>query len=208
MGATSGSISYTLYYVDGELPDGYLASYLDQIEEFRFRELTPQSEEEESMGWVGISDLLSTNFTRDSVFQDSYLCLSMRMDRWSLPAALFRAKYDERANAEAEKRGKRKLSRTEADALKDVMRREFKGMSLPSASMVDMVWNIEAGHVRFWSHANKKNEQFHELFESTFGVRLLGQSPYTAARALTLEKDVFTKLGDVQQEAFTQDGGR
>lgn len=208
MGATSGSISYTLYYVEGELPDDYKTDYLERIREFRFRELTPESEEEESLGWVQLAELLNTEFTRDAVFQNEYVCASMRMDRWSLPAALFRAEYDKRAAEEAEKRGKRKLSRTEADALKEVMRREFKARSLPSTSMTDMVWNVDTQTLRFWSHTNKRNELFQELFESTFGMRLFAQSPYIAARQLSLDKDVFARLGDVEQEGFLHEGER
>lgn len=207
VGATSGSISYTLYHVESPPESDYRLEFLDKIEEFAFRALTPESEDEESLGWVELGELLQQSFDRDSVFRDQYLCLSMRIDRWSLPAALFRAVYDERAREMADKRGKPKLSRTEADALKDVLRREFKGKSLPSAAMIDMVWNLETNRLRFWSHANKSNEYFQELFESTFSLRLHAQSPYIAARGLDLEPEEIGRLSDVSQDSFGADGG-
>jgi DNA recombination-dependent growth factor C len=208
VGATSGSISYRLYHVDGDLPDQFKDVFLEQIEEFRFRELTEDAEDEESIGWVELGDLLSADFNRNTVFLNEYLCLSMRMDRWSLPAALFRATYDRRSRKLADERGKKKLSRTEADSLKDELRREFKKQTMPSASMVDMVWNVDTGQLRFWSQAKKRNEYFVELFESTFGMRIYAQSPYIAARQLPLEKDVFSMLADVEQDNFQQAGDR
>lgn len=208
MGAVSGSISYTLYHVEGELPDGFKDDFLERIAEFRFRDLTPESEDEESMGWVVQGDLLSTDFTRYNTFLNEYLVLSLRMDRWSLSAALFKATYERRAREEADKRGKKKLSRTESDALKDALRAEFKSQMMPSASMVDMIWNVDSGKIRFWSHAKKKNEQFVELFESTFGMRIYAQSPYIAARQIPLDKQVFTGLSDVEQAHFHPVEGR
>ena len=54
--------------------------------------------------------------------------------------------------------------------------------------MVDLVWSMNEGIVRFFSHAEKPAGNMMELFHKTFGVRLVPESPYTLATRLGLSK--------------------
>jgi hypothetical protein len=54
--------------------------------------------------------------------------------------------------------------------------------------MVDLVWSMNDGIVRFFSHADKTAGNMIELFHKTFGLKLVAESPYTLAARLGLTK--------------------
>lgn len=198
MGVLNGSITYTLFYVDGELPDRYEEEYLEKIQEFAFQPLLPESEDDVSMGWVRVDNMLNWSLDRDSVFRADHLLLSMRSDKWALPGALLRASIAEREEHFATERGRTKLSRAEKDTIRETVRREFKGQMLPSAGSVDMAWDLKNGVLRLWSQSGRVKEVFLELFESTFGLRLHESGPYMSARALELTADELKALADIE----------
>jgi DNA recombination-dependent growth factor C len=203
MGARKGSISYSLFHVDGEPPTDFREAYLDQIREFSFRALTPDSEEDASHGWSVLDDLLSAEFSRDNVFLGEYLCLGMRTDRWSLPGALLRAHVDRRVVEVKAEHSKAKLFRSEKIAIREEVTRQLKRKTLPSAAVVDMVWTLDRKEVRFWSQSSRALELFESLFESTFGLRLVPDNPYIAALNCGLSDTMVGRLGTVEQASFT-----
>lgn len=203
MGARKGTISYSLFHIDGDLPDGYREHYLERIEEFRFTELTPESEEDIIHGWTVLDDLLSTAFTTDNVFLGEYLVLSMRTDRWSLPSALLKAHVERRTREIMQEQNKAKLFRSEKMAIREDVTRQLKQQTLPSAGVVDMVWNLERKEVRFWSQSGRSVEFFEALFESTFDLRLVADNPYVAALNCGLSTSLVGRLADVEQSRFT-----
>src|SRR5699024_7368378 len=106
VGVLAGSISYTLYHVDGEVPDRDREECLERIAEFEFRPLLADAEEDTSLGWVRIDDMLRCDFTNESVYRDEYVLLSMRTDRWSFPSALLRATVAQRTQTFLEEKGR------------------------------------------------------------------------------------------------------
>lgn len=206
VGVLAGSISYTLYHVDGEVSERYHEEFLERIEEFKFEPLLPDSEDDTTIGWVRVDDMLRWDFTKDSVFRDNYVLLSLRTDRWSFPAALLRATVAQRTEAFKEEKGRTRLSKMEREVIREDIRREFKKQMLPSAGTVDMAWDVKQGIVRFWSQSGRAKEQFQEFFESTFDLRLHENNPYIAARALSLSGDEVEALADLEYTDFGIDG--
>lgn len=203
MGARKGTISYQLFHVRDPLPDDYRGVFLERIDEFRFSELTPESEEDITYGWTVLDDMLSTGFTRENVFLGEYLCLGMRTDRWSLPSALLKAHAAKREREVMEAQGKAKLFKSERVALREDVTRQLKQRTLPSAGVVDMVWSLEREEVRFWSQSARALENFENLFESTFGLRLVPDNPYVAAINCGLADALVGNLADIEQSRFT-----
>lgn len=206
MGVLHGSITYTLFHVEGELPERYEEHFLERIEEFAFRPLEPTAEEDVSMGWVLIEDMLRWDFSKDAVFRDGHLLLAMRSDKWSLPGALLRATVAQRVEAFAAEKGRVKLSKLEKDVIAEAVRREFKAQMLPSAGSVDMAWDLEKGLLRLWSQSGRAKESFLELFESTFSVRLHENGPYLAARSLELSSSQVQALALAEYTDFSSTG--
>lgn len=205
MGVLTGSISYTLYHVEGDIPERSREEFLERIVEFQFQPLLPDAEDDMTMGWVRVDDMLRWDFTNENVYRDQYLLLSMRTDRWSLPGALLRATLAQRLETFAAEKGRTRLSKLERDVIREEIRREFKNQMLPSAGSVDMAWDLDNGLLRFWSQSGRAKEQFQELFESTFNVRLHENGPYMAARALPLTEDQLKALAFIEYTDFSAD---
>lgn len=207
MGVLAGSISYTLYHVEDEVPERYHEEFLERIEEFQFRSLLAEDEDDFSAGWVRVDDMLRWDFTKDSVFRGDYVLLSLRTDKWSFPAALLRATVAQRIAAFKEQKGRTRLSKMEREVIREDIRREFKKQMLPSVGTVDMAWDVKQGIVRFWSQSGRAKEQFQELFESTFEVRLHENNPYIAARSLELTDEEIAALADIEYTEFGANSG-
>lgn len=203
VGARKGTITYSLFYVRDELPADYQATFLERIDEFRFDELKPDSEEDIRYGWTVLDDMLSTDFSRENVYFGEYLCLGMRTDRWALPAALLKAHAARREREVMEAQGKAKLFKSERVALREEVTRQLKQRMLPSAGVVDMVWSLERKEVRFWSQSARAVENFESLFESTFGLRLVHDNPYVAALNSGIPDTLVGNLADAEQSRFT-----
>ncbi|MFT6397893.1 MAG: DNA recombination-dependent growth factor C [Bradymonadia bacterium] len=203
MGARKGSISYSLFHVDGEMPSDFRETFLEQIQEFAFRELTPEAEEDVSHGWSVMDDLLSVEFSKDNVFIGEYLCLGMRNDRWALPGALLKAHVERRIDEVKREHDKTKLFRSEKVAIREEVTRQLKHRTLPAAAVVDMVWTVDRREVRFWSQSNRSLELFESLFESTFGLRLVPNNAYIAALNCGLSDTLIGALAGVEQAQFT-----
>lgn len=197
MGAFEGSLTFKTFFVDGEPAAGFQDGFLTAIRERAFVELTPEDEEDRRTGWVCIERPLDTAFTRDKVFYNQYIALALRIDRWALPSALLKAYLDEATREYLEKNDTPRLGRREKDELKDLVTKKLKRRLVPSMKVIDCVWDTASGIVRFWTHSAAVCEEFQELFEDTFGLRLVPDSPYTAA----VDLDV---LDDDQLERFVQ----
>lgn len=203
MGARKGSISYTLYHVDGDLPAQHRAEFLERLNEFRFTPLTPEAEEDLTHGWVVLDDMLSVDFTPENTFLGDYLAVSMRTDRWAIPGALLKAHIEARTREVLAESGKARLYKSEKLAIREEVTRLLKRKTLPAANAIDMVWALDRKEVRFWSQSNRALEFFEALFESTFGVRLVHDNAYVAALHCGLADELIGALGDVEQARFS-----
>lgn len=202
MGARSGSITYQLYHIDGAA-ETERDALLGRIAEFAFQPLTADAEDDFHHGWIVFEELLSTAFTRENVFRGELVCLGMRIDQWRLPGALLRARSAEMAQEVKARTGKQKLFRSEKEHIRETVTRELKQRTLPSAQMVDCVWEPDAKRVRFWSQSNRMLELFESLFESTFEVRLVPSNPYVEAIEAKLDDALVGRLADAEPARFT-----
>lgn len=202
MGALTGTVSYTLFHVDGEIPDDWRELWMERIVEFSFQPLRPELEEDSSVGWCVMGDLLNTDFNDANVLRGEYLCLGMRRDAWSLPPALLKAHIAERSEQHLQEHGLMRLSRLQRDQISEAVIQELKKQALPSANSVDMVWNLDSNVLRFWSQSGSTLERFYDLFESTFNLRLVPSSAYVAAINLGLSEELIGELSMVEQELF------
>jgi hypothetical protein len=60
---------------------------------------------------------------------------------------------------------------------------------VPVTRVVDLSWSIEENLVRFFSQGARPALAMMDLFELTFGIKLVPESPYTLAARLGLRKD-------------------
>lgn len=203
MGAFKGAVTYQVYFVEGDLPKEFRDRFLENIEKEAFAPLTPDSLEERHFGWVNIQHPIDVKLSLPAkVYLNEYLCLGLRIDRWSLPSALLKARITEAERDHLRQTKGAKLGRTEREAIKERVTSDMKAQMLPTMKVVDMIWSLNHNVVRFWSPSQKLGEEFSALFEQTFGLRLIPDSPFTAAAALEFNKPSLEALASLTPEYF------
>lgn len=186
MGALKGTITYTKLYVRGELPDGFRDSFVERIRLRAFQPLTVEDDAEQRAGWCSIEDPLDTELDHNKLYFNSYLNLGLRTDRWVIPGPLLKAHLAEAEREHLAKRGRDRLSKREKEEIRVTVSRRLRRQVLPVMGVVDLSWNLITGVVRFWSQSPKALESMMELFEDTFGLALLPESPAASAISLGL----------------------
>ena len=187
MGALKGSISYAKLYVRGELADDFRDRFVERIRLRAFRTLGPD-EDGPSVGWVDVADPTSTSLSHAEVFYNSFLNLGLRVDRWMIPGPLFKAHFAEAEREHLAKRGRAKLGKSEKEDLAARVSRKLRKQLVPVMKVVDLSWNLDTGVVRFWNQSPRVLETLGEIFEDTFGLDLVPESPFTAASRLGLSE--------------------
>lgn len=204
MGALQGTLTYKLYFVEGEIPGDMKATFLAGIKHRAFFPLTPEDEDEERIGWVPIDRPLDTEFYNDNVFFNDFVNLSLRHDKFVIPSQLLKAHAAQAERAYMAQNDKKKLSKFERDDIKDMTRRQLKEQSLPRMKTIDMSWDLGQMRVRFWNQSNKMCEIFQGYFEDTFGLRLIPANPYTHATQMGLGSDAVARLESVEPSQFVE----
>lgn len=201
MGVFSGSISFSKFFVRGEVPKRFQAPFMKAIRLRTFAPLDADSDEDLSVGFSAPGNPLDLELSQDKVIFNQYVVLGLRIDQWRIPRTLFRSHYDA---AEAELRarlGKEKLSKKDKDELKFRIQRRLRKKVLPSMRAFDLLWDVEHGVVLFWNRSPRVKEELMGLFEQAFQLRLDEVSPYVAAKEL-LEKKQLGRLEKLEATSF------
>lgn len=202
MGALKGSISYTKYYVDGELPHDFKVMFVERVQQFAFLPLTAEDEDEERTGWCSVEHPFDLDLDEHKVLFNEYLNLGLRTDKWRLPGALVKAHTTEAERAYLEEHKKQKISKREKEDIKAVVEQKLKQQLLPTMKVVDVSWNLHRGELRFWTQSAKACEQFEEFFEQTFGMPLVLEAAYTSALECELDDAQLSWLEQIDATTF------
>jgi recombination associated protein RdgC len=206
MGALDGSMTVTRFYIDAQIPNDFRARYLEAIRRNAFEPLKPDSEEDKRQGWVSIYNPLDSAFkTHNDIFMNEYMCLGLRMDRWSLPTLLLKARLKEAMSAYLKSSGQERASHGQRAAIKQQVTRVMREQTIPNMKVIDMAWNINQGSVKLWTHGKGQVDGFMALFEHTFGIQLIPDSPYTAAIALGISDEAQAQLLSIEPTTFSPD---
>lgn len=202
MGAISGSMSVAKFWVEGEVPKDPRRTFMSRIQLRRFRPLVPEEDVEERYGWCALGQPTDLELTTGKIFQNEYLTLGLRWDRYKFPASLVNAQLAESMQRAMARSDKETLSRNQKAELKQQVLRKLKQKYFPSMRMVDMVWNFDRREVYFWSHSSALRDRLFACFELSFGLELVLNSPYAAGLKLLPGRPNQQALQQVQGEAF------
>lgn len=175
MGSLSqGSLSFRRYYIKDEIgnPIDFLGSKSQEISSYRFRGIDQDPEKEISMGWVSIHSLLDNEFNIEDIYFKEHVIFSMRVDKRIIPTNLFKAHLERTKLNYLEKNNKTKIFKEELQMLKQKLRAELLKTFYPIPYVYDISWNMKTNIVSFYSTSKTLNEDFVELFYSTFKLRL------------------------------------
>ena len=204
MGAFAGSISYKLFFVEGELPSSWKEAFLERIKHRRYQELSPEEEDEEKYGWVVAERPLETEFFLNNVVYNDYLNLGFRRDRYAIPTERFKAELAKVSREFMRQNELNRLTKFQKEDLSKMVRNDMKRKSIPQMKVTDMSWNLERGELRFWSQSAKLCELFQGYFEDTFGVKILPAGPYISAVRQDLDPALIEKLAAVEPTNFVE----
>jgi recombination associated protein RdgC len=171
MGALKGSVSVRRYLVRGEPPRDK-ARIVKGIRAHALVPIDPRSDVERSVGWASIEDPELVDLSSEEIFTGDCVALALRVDTLKPPAAVVKRLVLEKLRALG-----RKPNRAEKTAMKAEITKQLRGRYYPVVRTVDLVWQMDAGRVFFWSHAKGTNELAVDLFAKSFGLELVPCGP-------------------------------
>ena len=205
MGALTGPMSTTKFFVRGDLPKNLRRSFMERIALRTFRPLDPDEEAEERAGWCALGTPFDLELSADKVFNGPYLSLGLRLDRYRFPARIVQAELAKASHAALAKSGNERLSRSQKTELKQRVLATLRRKYFPSMLAVDLVWNLDAGEVFFWSQSRGLIERLGALFELCFALVLVENSPFVAAERL-FPAQRRAHLDQLERTAFHAEG--
>ena len=202
MGALAGTLTITKFFVRGPLPKDFRDRYIKSIQLRAFRPLLPEDDTESRAGWCVVSSPLDVDLNHESVYYNAYLNLGLRIDAWKLPPALLKAQVEQAVRDHLAKSGRERLSRVERDTIKQRTASKLKRRLLPTMRHFDFSWNLDTMEARFWSQSPKVHDQLGLLFEQTFGLELVPNSPYIQAAQLDINESALDALSRLDPTPF------
>ncbi|RUM45662.1 MAG: DNA recombination-dependent growth factor C [Desulfocapsa sp.] len=200
MGFLKGTAAFVRFSVEGELPENIWDFIAEQITAHSFRDID-DSYEEDSLGWVSVSNMFDTDFEYASYAAGNYVTLSMRQDERKVSGAVikkFVAKEEERIKKEKEIP---KIPRSMRVEIKERIQNELMRKALPVPSIFDLCWNLEDSTLLFFSTNQKAQGMLEDLFKETFGLTIMQQIPYLCGEHLLDDEEV-DKLAAVTPDFF------
>jgi hypothetical protein len=202
MGALSGSMSASKFYVVGDLPRDLRRAFAERVRLRTFQPLAPDAEEEEAFGWCAMGQPLDLDLSTQKVFSVGYITLGLRWDRYRFPPAVVHAQLAQAAKAACDKLGRERLSKSEKTDLKQRVMHDLRRKYLPSMRAVDVVWNLDRQLLFFFSQSATLRDRLAALFELTFGLDLALDSPFMAATQLLPDAETRAALDAVTLTAL------
>lgn len=197
MGALRGSLTFSRFFVLGDVPEDLAGSALKKVRANALEPLSPDEDVNERHGWAAIDDPFDLEIDHEKVFFNEYVTLALRVDRWVVPGPLLKAHLREAEAKLLEKKSLEKLGRKAKADLKLAVIKKLRRQLVPVTKTFDLVWNVNTHVALLFTHSKKVHELAQELFEKTFKLRLLVESPGTMADRRGLapnEERIFSSL--------------
>ncbi len=202
VGVFQGSISYTKFSLQGEMPDNYVSAFVRRIRNRVFEPLNADDEADRKWGWCSAADPFDLDLDHEKIFFNSYLNLGLRLDRWAVPSVLLKAQLATAKRALLEKKGRERLSRKEKDELRTAVTRKLRRQILPTMKVMDLSWNLQTGTVRFWSRSSRMLELVQDYFSQTFSLKLMPYGAYAIALRENLPDKDLRRLETLEPAVF------
>jgi recombination associated protein RdgC len=206
LGAVKGTVSYTRFYVWGELEGSFQDRFMRSIRNRTFEPLVAQEPDDEHIGWCSIEDPFDLELSRAKVFNNNFLNLALRIDRWRIPAPVFKAHFAEAEKQHLERKGREKLSKREKEDLKVFINKRLRKQVIPAMKITDLSWDMDGQVVRFWNNSAKMHERLIEIFEKTFKLKLVPESPYSNAVRQGITEKQALSLVNLELSTFHKRG--
>jgi hypothetical protein len=177
MGLGKGTLTFSRYRLIGTIPDHFPDFFNGRIRKNAFQTVW-RTAEEKATGWTGLEDPLDTEFQYASYAQGRYLLFSLRIDRKSVAPSLLRLRIMEAERNKLSETGQKKLYREQREAIREAVRLELLGRTLPIPSFFEICWSVTENTLIFCSLSDKVFEDLQELFKDSFQLTLCPYMPW------------------------------
>lgn len=167
MGLRKGTVSFSRYRLIGAQPDHFPDFFNERIRKYAFQTVW-RTAEEKAAGWTGLEDPLDTDFPCASYAQGRYLLFSLRIDRKSIAPSLLRLRVAEAERSKLKETGQKKLYREQREAIREAVRLELLGRTLPVPSFYEICWSVPENTLIFCSLSDKAAEDLQAIFKDSF----------------------------------------
>lgn len=206
MAVFTGSLGFKRYKVEGEVPAGMRAEYETRIRAKAFQPFGENDPREESVGWVAADDLFDIDLAPDRWLDENAVRLTMRTDKRRVPARLLKKECATMEEEWKVKFARERLSRAERDQVKELVTARLIERALPDIKGSDLYWDIGRGEALFFAGGERENDTFVNLFEKTFGLKLVPFFPFAMA-LMTLDEEERAIAARVTETAFAPENG-
>lgn len=170
MGALKGSITVRRYQVRGPTPT--TDRILKGIRAHCQIPIDPMSDTEKAVGWANAEDPSDCDLSAPKVFKGETVMLGLRVDTLKPPTPVVKRLVAERLSELG-----RKANKAEKKNIKDEVVKKLRQRYYPSIKATDLVWDVQAGTVLFWSHGKQLNEWLMSMFTKSFDLELVPLGP-------------------------------
>jgi hypothetical protein len=177
MGLRKGTLSFSRYRLIGNQPDRFPDFFDERIRKHAFS-TDWRTADEKAAGWTGLEDPLDTDFPFASYAQGRYMLFSLRIDRKSIAPSLLKLKVIEAERKQLAHGGQKKLYREQREAIREAVRLELLGRTLPVPSTFEVCWSVQDNTLVFCSLSDKIFEELRELFRDSFQFSLSPHLPW------------------------------
>jgi recombination associated protein RdgC len=198
MGLLKGTMSFSLYRLEGSLPDQVDDFLARQLKAFAFRNIILTSEEK-AMGWTSLENVLDTDFEGAKYAWGDYLMLALRVDRKTVPPSLLKIRLLEAEQDFLAETGQKRIYREQRDDLRERVHLELFSKSQPIPSFYEFCWSISQKTLILCSLSEKVIDDFQDFFKQTFSLPVY---PYTPWDPLWLDEELSSKLALAEKEAM------
>lgn len=177
MGLLKGSVTFSRYRVAGAMSDGFNDFFDERIRRHAFQDSWRVADEKVA-GWISIENCLDTDFPYAAYAQGKYMLFSLRIDRKTIPPALFRIRVMEAERNHLAESGQKKLYKEQREAIRDSVRLDLLSKTLPVPSFYEICWSVSDRVLFFCTLSDKIGSELQEMFRDAFGLTLFPHTPW------------------------------
>jgi len=203
LGARGGTLTFTRFFTQGALPKDLRRKFLEAAKLRVFEPLKPEDEALEATGWCVMERPFDLELDSAKMFHDSFVLLGFRVDRYRIPGALLKSQIADEEQRQLARGKKTKLSRNEKLEIKDRVVMRLRKKVIPTSKAIDLCWHLDSGVVLFFGHSKRMILDFMALFEKTFGLQLLEDSPHAAATRAELPRELERAFKQLEPLSFS-----
>jgi recombination associated protein RdgC len=203
LGARGGTLTFTRFFTQGALPKDLRRKFLEAAQLRVFEPLKPEDEALEATGWCVMERPFDLEIDAAKMFHDNFVLLGFRVDRYRIPGALLKSQISDEEQRQMARSKKTKLGRNERLEIKARVVMRLRKKVIPSSKAIDLCWHLDSGVVLFFGHSKRMILDFAALFEKTFGIALLEDSPYAAATRAELPRGLERALAQIEPLSFS-----